>query len=283
MLKQPSLKEFLQMFILFEDASVEELANAIGVSPRTIFNIFEDKNVTDDIKQKCYSFLYRYNGSINKATIEFNQDIFEGKLLYHGSKDGVLSPTKDVSRDKCDFGNGFYLSDNYDQAVDFVCAYPNSAIYGFEFLKEKDLNIVTLDCDLDWMISICYYRGKLKEYENSKELKRALKITQDADVIICPIADNRMIQIITNFADGKITSEQAKYSLRALNLGNQYVFKTDKALKCLRHINSFYLCEVEKAEHISKVKERVNATRKHVEDTIKKYRRDGKYIDEVFK
>ena len=51
---------------------------------------------------------------------------------------------------------------------------------------------------------------------------------QAADLIIAPIADNRMFTIMGQFANGDITDIEAQHALLTSRLGKQYVFKPPK-------------------------------------------------------
>ena len=83
------------------------------------------------------------------------------------------------------------------------------------------------------MIAIAYFRGWLNDYKDSPLIKRLVSKLSDYDVIIAPIADNRMFDIIAEFVENEITDEQCRHALAATNLGFQYVLKTNKTLKML--------------------------------------------------
>lgn len=133
------------------------------------------------------------------------------------------------------------------------------------------------------MMTIAYYRGALEEYENHPIIKKLIEKSCDCDYIIAPIADNRMFHIINSFIMGEITDEQCKHCLAATNLGYQYVFKSDKAIKSLRMLERCYISEKEK-EYYKKMR---NSDAKLGDDKVKlariKYRGKGRYIDEILK
>ena len=145
-------------------------------------------------------------------------------------------------------------------------------------LKGKKYNV-----NQEWMMTIAYYRGVLEEYENHPIIKKLIEKSCDCDYIIAPIADNRMFQIINSFIMGEITDEQCKHCLAATNLGYQYVFKSDKAIKSLKMLERCYISEKEK-EYYKKMR---NSDAKLGDDKVKlariKYRGKGRYIDEILK
>ena len=46
--------------------------------------------------------------------------------LYHGSKSGLKGSIAPISRDKCDFGRGFYMGTDPSQALTLICDYEKS-------------------------------------------------------------------------------------------------------------------------------------------------------------
>ena len=84
------------------------------------------------------------------------------------------------------------------------------------------------------------------------EVKEIVNKINEADVIVAPIADNRMFDLISEFVDGVITNEQCEHALAASNLGSQYVIKTKKGLDNLKYIKLFYLSNKEKEEYKDK-------------------------------
>ena len=71
-------------------------------------------------------------------------------------------------------------------------------------------------------------------------------MNQYVDVIIAPIADNRMFDIINEFVENEITDEQCRHALAATNLGYQYVLKTVKAVDSISYLQEMYVCNKEK-------------------------------------
>ena len=157
-------------------------------------------------------------------------DEVDGLILYHGSKDGLKEITIQGSRVRCDFGQGFYLGESYQNALDFVSQYEKSSVYLFECYFD-DLNVVEFNLDFEWMIAICYFRGTLNEYKNHPLVQKVLQTVLNADVIIAPIADNRMFEIMTRFANGEIEKHYIAccYGIPKKDATlNAYLFKDSK-------------------------------------------------------
>ena len=145
-------------------------------------------------------------------------------------------------------------------------------------LKRKKYSV-----NRDWMLTIAYYRGTLEQYENHPLIRKLVAESKSGDYIIAPIADNRMFQIINSFIAGEITDEQCKHCLAATNLGNQYVFTSDRAAKKLKVLERSYISANER-EYYKRIR---NEDTKLGDDKVKlariQYRGKGRYIDEILK
>ena len=140
---------------------------------------------------------------------------------------------------------------------------------------------MTLNANKDWMIAILYYRGQINQYKEHPLVKDIIKRIESCDYIIAPIADNRMFQIISSFIGGEITDEQCKHCLAATNLGYQYVFISDKAVKNIDLVERVYISDSER-EYYKGIR---TADARLGEDKVKlariEYRGQGRYIDEI--
>lgn len=161
-----------------------------------------------------------------------------------------------------------------------MCENENSSVYSFYF-DEKNLNIVKFNCDLEWMLMVCYYRGTISEYSSNEKIKAILNKIANADVIIAPIADNKMFYIMSQFTDGEINADVALHSLAASKLGYQYVLKTEKAINNLKPIEKYYLCKEEKEDCSIELENRSY----EIDTKLKMAKREfknGLFIEEVF-
>ena len=130
---------------------------------------------------------------------------------------------------------------------------------------------------------IAYYRGRLGKYADSETIKALVQEMQGIDYVVAPIADNRMFEIIDQFIDGEITDVQCKHCLSATNLGNQYVFISDKALNQIEILERCYLASSEKNFYLSSRQEGYEMNRDKVRVARKQYRNQGNYIEDIFK
>ncbi|TDP47705.1 DUF3990 domain-containing protein [Aminicella lysinilytica] len=262
----------------------EELANQLGVEQITISRNENKKNKPSaKLLEMVYEFAFRKNIKINRLKEMLWKDNLSKNhvLLFHGAKseiDGSIDVH--VGRSSNDFGQGFYAGESYEQAVSFVTAFENSSAYFLDF-ENKGLKCKQYNVNQDWMMTIAYYRGTLKEYQDHPKVKKLVEESRNCDYIIAPIADNRMFQIINSFIVGEITDEQCKHCLAATNLGFQYVFISERAASQINLLERCYISVNEK-EYYKNVR---SSEAKLGEDKVKlariQYRGKGKYIDEL--
>ncbi|MBR4781569.1 MAG: DUF3990 domain-containing protein [Lachnospiraceae bacterium] len=264
--------------------SQDELAKALGVQRVTISRSeLRETEPSDRLLEMIYKYAYEKGVRLNKLKEMFWQEKLksEHKLLYHGAK-GEISGRIDVKKSRInnDFGQGFYTGENYDQAVSFVSGFDSPSLYMIDFLGEG-LKSRKYKVDRDWMLTIAYYRGTLDNYKDHPMISKLIKESRNCDYIIAPIADNRMFQIINSFIGGEITDEQCKHCLAATNLGNQYVFISERAVESLQMLERCYLSANER-DHYKNIR---SADAKLGDDKVKlariEYRGKGKYIDEI--
>ena len=201
--------------------------------------------------------------------------------MFHGSKDGLSEVTISGSRENCDFGKGFYLGETYHQVLSFVCEKEKSCVYSFRY-SLTDLKIKKFECNLEWMLAICYYRGTLKEFHSNSMISQIVSDIEAADVVIAPIADNKMFYVMAQFTEGEINADVALHSLSASRLGLQFIFKTEKALQNLVPIEKLYLSNPERED----CRRALNERSYEIDTKLKLAKREfktGFYIEEILK
>ena len=154
-------------------------------------------------------------------------------------------------------------------------------VYSFKYSFDG-LNLVDFDCSLEWMLAICYFRGTIKEYAKSDMVQQVVKKIESADVVIAPIADNKMFYIMSQFAEGEINADVALHSLSASNLGLQYIIKTEKALKRCILVERYYLSVPERDDCRKSLIERSYEIDTKLKLAKREFK-DGLYIEELLK
>ena len=68
--------------------------------------------------------------------------------LYHGSKSGIHGAIAPISRERCDFGKGFYMGTDKTQPLTLICNYPNAKMYTLS-VDLSGLRILNVEVGLD--------------------------------------------------------------------------------------------------------------------------------------
>lgn len=262
--------------------NLNELSKATSVSKRTILYAYSG-DPSDNTLEKVYTYIYQQGYRLSIAKSEIFKESLSAKeqLFFHGSKYGISNIRFDGSKFDSDFSYGFYCSKRLESASSFTADYKASSVYVFK-ANLSGLKIVTMNCDLDWMLAISYYRRKISEYSSHPYIQNLIRRLETSDIIIAPIADNKMFEVLNQFAVGEITSDQALHSLSASRLGDQYVFKTEKAINRLQFLDRFYLCNEERANAKISARENENVIQTKLSIAKREFRNQGKYIDELF-
>ena len=274
------IREDIGFIIEAEGINKLELSEATGISRSTLDSIEKKGVATNEVCEKLYSYIYEKNYRLNSVKEELIKEKY-GNVLFHGSKYGLSELMVSGSRDNCDFGNGFYLGQTYNQALSFVCEYDKASVYSFKYSFDG-LKIIEFDCSMDWMLAICYFRGTIKEYAESSRVQHIIKKIGDADIVIAPIADNKMFYVMSQFAEGEINADVALHSLSASSLGLQYIIKTERALKKCIPIEKYYLSGPEREDCRKTLIERGY----EIDTKLKLAKREfkeGLYIEELLK
>lgn len=207
-------------------------------------------------------------------------DLNKNIILYHGSKGGLKGNIKHKSRKECDFGSGFYMGTFKEQPLTLISTFDNPILYTLE-LDITDLKIYEFKLDLNWALFVAYNRGYMKDYDNTNLYKKFNKINESYDLLVGYIADDRMFYVLDSFFEGEITDVVLLKALSALKLGRQYVAKTEKACTQIKIIKQEILTKNQR-KHYEQCSERNRADGVRLAKTMmQKYRRDGKYIDEL--
>ena len=269
------------VFILeSEKMNTLELSEKTKVSRTTLEGIAKNGKARNDVCEKIYSYAYENKYRLNSVKEELIKEKYHD-VLFHGSKNGLSEVTMTGARDNCDFGKGFYLGETYSQALSFVCEMEKSSVYSFKYTLDN-LKIKRFQCDLEWMIAICYYRGKLRDYSSNTLVNKIVSEVEAADVVIAPIADNKMFYVMSQFIEGEINADVALHSLSASKLGLQFVFKTEESLKNLIPIEKYYLSNPERED----CRKLLNERSYEIDTKLKLAKRDfrtGLYIEEILK
>lgn len=148
-------------------------------------------------------------------------------LLYHGSNVTVEKPNIIQSERTLDFGTGFYLTTDFEQAKRWAILTTSRKKEGiptvnvFEIEDKVNLKVLKFNGpDKEWLEFVTNNR-KNKNYKN------------DYDLIIGPVANDNTMPVINLYVNGIYNEKEALKRLLPQKLKDQVVFKNTKALKYL--------------------------------------------------
>ncbi len=201
-------------------------------------------------------------------------------LLYHGSKSGIEGKIEPKSRSQCDFGKGFYMGTDPSQALTLICDYDKSKYY-IVSVDTADLNTIEVPADIEWAMLVAYHRGRMEKIKGTSLYEKYRKMSENKDIVIGSIANDRMFYVIDNFFIGNITDAALVGSLSALQLGKQYVAVTQKGCDAVRVEAEIELSYLERL-FIQEVAEANRAKGVSLANSIcRNYRREGLFFDEI--
>jgi len=156
-------------------------------------------------------------------------------ILYHGSNHDFNIIDLSKSKDKRDFGRGFYTTTLCEQAEDWAKVlfdrYKGNGKYIYELQLEssKDLLIKEYnDLSEEWLVMI--------------QRNRTLGGTQhNFDIIQGPVANDRTSRTIALYIAKIINANEAIERLRNNKINNQVSLYTPAALSCLKILRKYQI------------------------------------------
>lgn len=282
------MQELIKKIRQYTGLSQTEMADKIGVRYATI-NRWENGHsqptrlAKDGVLSLCEALdVPVYDMIMERINREISSiEIGEGRtLLYHGSKSGLSGDIAPISRERCDFGRGFYMGTTPEQPLTLICDFEKSKLYAIS-IDTRELDTIEIPADIDWTMTVAYHRGRMEKIKGSNLYNKYSAMTEDKDMAIGCIADDRMFYVIDNFFLGNITDVALINSLSALRLGKQYVALTQKACDAIKVEKEIRLSYLEK-KVLRKVSEYNRLKGVELANEIcKTYRREGKYYDEI--
>ncbi len=282
------MRELIKQIREYTGLSQAEMANKIGVRFATI-NRWENGHsrptrlaqeklcaLCEELNVPAYEMIMtKIKNEISALTIE------EGRtLLYHGSKSGLVGDIAPKSRERCDFGKGFYMGTTPEQPLTLICDFEESRFYAVS-IDTSELSSVEISTDIDWAMVVAYHRGRMEQIKGSDFYNKYSAMTSGKDLAIGSIANDKMFYVIDNFFLGNITDTALVSSLSALQLGKQYVALTEKACGKIKIEKEIELSFFEKKILRKKSEENRQKGIDLANEICKSHRREGKFFDEI--
>lgn len=153
-------------------------------------------------------------------------------ILYHGSLEIVEKPEIRQSNRKLDYGDGFYTTSSYKQALAWVkrrlleekrsIGFVN--LYHFEEEKLPDFNSLIFDEPTEeWVDFVMKNRMQIE-------------FTHKYDIVYGPVANDKVYASFALYEGGIISKQMLIAELKTYNLVDQYLFHTKEALSELKFL-----------------------------------------------
>ena len=155
-------------------------------------------------------------------------------ILYHGSNIKVSVPDLSHSKPFKDFGKGFYLSDNYQQAWEMAEQKVKQTRKGESIVSEFQFDESLMHSD---ELSIKIFSDYSEEWANFVLDNRDKNLPQPIhqyDIVYGPIADDGVTFQLRRYQGGVISLDRLVEELiYAKGITFQYYFGTERALQKL--------------------------------------------------
>ena len=145
-------------------------------------------------------------------------------ILYHGSYTEIKKPDLKFSRERTDFGKGFYLTPLKAQAVSwaerFLRTHGTAVVSIYAYLPNdndtlpQDVRVLEFDAySIEWLRFIAACRS-------------GQKLEQEWDLVIGGVANDKVFDTLQLYFDELISADEAIGRLRYDKPNLQYCFKT---------------------------------------------------------
>lgn len=282
------MQDLIKKIRLYMNMNQMEFAEQLNVTFATVNRWENGRALPNKLAQnKIYDLCKEYNVPVYDMVLEKIEDasrsiaLEQGRvLLYHGSKSGIEGDIVPRSRKQCDFGAGFYMGTEPRQVLTLICDYESARFY-IVSISVEDLAILDVPANLEWAMIVAYHRGRMEKIKGTPFYNKYQETTQNKDLVIGSIANDRMFFVIDNFFVGNITDAALINSLSALELGKQYVAVTQKGCDAVRIEKEISISYLEKL-CLKEISEENRAKGSSLaNDICKNYRREGLFFDEI--
>jgi hypothetical protein len=156
--------------------------------------------------------------------------------LYHGSNIVIEAPNLKFSRKELDFGVGFYVTANYEQAVKFT-----------EKVVERNggdkiVNIYSFDVDNLQKFKVLEFKKPSRKWLNFvSDNRNSAPLENDYDIIIGPVANDDVFRTLLLYFAGELNADETLSRLKIKRLFNQYTFKNENVLRYLNFVTAEFV------------------------------------------
>lgn len=279
------MKDLIKAIRTAANMNQEQFASSLGTTPLSINRWENGKTLPNRMAQtQLYNFCKERSIDVAKLIVDTKAyaDTDNKLILYHGSKKGITGDVAPISREECDFGRGFYMGTSTLQPLTLICNEDKPKFYAVE-LDLTGLKVLTVDIDMDWAMLIAYHRKEMESAKETAVYEKYAHMADGYDVIIGYIANDRMYTELFRFFNKTLTDVALIHCLSALDLGKQYVAISEKACRQIKILKEEPLSPLELALLKDMSAERRKEGVALAEEIEVKYRREGKFFDEILR
>lgn len=279
------MKDLIKAIRTAANMNQEQFASSLGTTPLSINRWENGKTLPNRMAQmQLYNFCKERSIDVAKLIVDTKAyaDTDNRLILYHGSKKGITGDVAPISREECDFGRGFYMGTSTLQPLTLICNEDKPKFYAVE-LDLTGLKVLTVDIGMDWAMLIAYHRKEMESAKGTAVYEKYAHMADGYDVIIGYIANDRMYTELFRFFNKTLTDVALINCLSALDLGKQYVAISEKACRQIRILKEEPLSPLELALLKDMSAERRKEGVALAEEIEVKYRREGKFFDEILR
>jgi hypothetical protein len=154
-------------------------------------------------------------------------------ILYHGSNCNFSKVDISKSKDRRDFGKGFYTTTIREQAEDWARAL-------FDRYKGDGVFIYELELEFAGELSVKKYEGLSEEWLLMVQKNRTLGGVQHKfDIVQGPVANDKTARTIALYIAGIIDANEAIKRLQCNQINDQVSVHTSAALSHLKIIRKY--------------------------------------------
>ena len=279
------MKDLIKAIRTAANMNQEQFASSLGTTPLSINRWENGKTLPNRMAQtQLYNFCKERSIDVTKLIVDTKAyaDTDNKLILYHGSKKGITGDVAPISREECDFGRGFYMGTSTLQPLTLICNEDKPKFYAVE-LDLTGLKVLPVDIDMDWAMLIAYHRKEMESAKETAVYEKYAHMADGYDVIIGYIANDRMYTELFRFFNKTLTDVALIHCLSALDLGKQYVAISEKACRQIKILKEEPLSPLELALLKDMSAERRKEGVALAEEIEVKYRREGKFFDEILR
>lgn len=151
-------------------------------------------------------------------------------VLYHGSNMAVEEPQLQKQTRGLDFGAGFYLTTREEQARGFADRIFDRRNKGRPTVSFYEFDDVAAKQSLNFLV---FHEPNEKWLEFVRDNRLKMHLSIQYDVIVGPVANDRVFPTLQALVIGQFSVEAALVSIKPYKLFNQYCFASSAALSML--------------------------------------------------